>query len=191
MADGRITFSGNLMGISTPFKTKGDYPKTGVFFRVARNYRYFDREKNDWVEIGTKVQNCVVYGKTADNFIESEIPLGTPLTISGILRGQVSPAYVSKSGVEVEESFEENVNVEELGVSLQWFPISIPGKGERTGGSNKPRKNSQATSKAAPKESVKAAPKKAEKKDDDIFGNLDDIFGPDTGEDSLDNLWDE
>lgn len=186
MANSNISFVGGLVKISKPFKTKGEFPQTGVFFTIARNYSSYNRDTKTWEELGAVYQDCVVYGKMADNFLASNVPNGTPLNISGTLRGTKKDGFTTKSGIEVPESFIEIVNVDDIGISFQRNTLSVDKAASVKSGNSSNQNYSQ------PQQTQKSAPEKAETKS---VEQMDDIFGEsNTNDDALkdaDSLFDD
>lgn len=85
---------------------------------VARNYNRYNEATKQWEEIGTFYSNLTLFGKQAEGFAQSNIPLGTPLIVAGRFNARISKAYVDKNGVEHPARPEEEIFVEDIAVKF-------------------------------------------------------------------------
>lgn len=85
---------------------------------VARNYSRYNETTKQWEEIGTFYSNLTLFGKQAEGFAQSNIPLGTSLIVAGRFNARISKAYVDKNGVEHPARPEEEIFVEDIAVKF-------------------------------------------------------------------------
>lgn len=85
---------------------------------VARNYSRYNETTKQWEEIGTFYSNLTLFGKQAEGFSQSNIPLGTSLIVAGRFNARISKAYVDKNGVEHPARPEEEIFVEDIAVKF-------------------------------------------------------------------------
>ena len=85
---------------------------------VARNYSRYNETTKQWEEIGTFYSNLALFGKQAEGFAQSNIPLGTALIVSGRYNARNSKAYVDKNGLEHPSRPEEEILVEDIAVKI-------------------------------------------------------------------------
>lgn len=85
---------------------------------VARNYSRYNETTKQWKEIGTFYSNLALFGKQAEGFAQSNIPLGTSLIVSGRYNARNSKAYVDKNGLEHPSRPEEEILVEDIAVKI-------------------------------------------------------------------------
>ena len=85
---------------------------------VARNYSRYNETTKQWEDIGTFYSNLTLFGKQAEGFSQSNIPLGTSLIVAGRYNSRISKAYVDKNGVEHPARPEEEILVEDIAVKV-------------------------------------------------------------------------
>ena len=85
---------------------------------VARNYNRYNETTKQWEEIGTFYSNLTLFGKQAEGFAQSNIPLGTSLIVAGRFNARISKAYVDKNGVEHPARPEEEIFVKDIAVKF-------------------------------------------------------------------------
>lgn len=161
-----------------------------TFFTVARSYSERVND-NEWRDVGTEYINCTVFGNQAENFVKSNVPLGSQLLIVGRLQGRVNDAYTDKAGNQHPEQFEETVLVDSIAYSFERSQV-ITGyaKAYEVDGGTAPQQASQVKQdKPKAEQPKKAEPKKEEASDDvsDIFGLGDDWLSGDAS-DGIDSL---
>lgn len=83
MIDAQVTVTGNVTADPVFGQTNSGDPFTN--FRVAVNYGYFDREKNQYLTSGTSFFKVSAFGALAVNTFES-IQKGMPVVVHGRLR---------------------------------------------------------------------------------------------------------
>lgn len=167
MARNYIDFFGGLVRKGELYKT--DTGNSYVFITVANNYSEYDKETKTWKELGTIYKDCTLWGKDAESFMMSDIPLGTRLMISGELRYAPERTYTNKDGVEVTVPATESVSVDKIGVMLGYGQyVSEIGK---TNGQNQPKQTQQKKAVKQEKPQDKKEPTE-EKINQDVFESL-------------------
>ena len=85
---------------------------------VVRNYSRYNETTKQWEETGAFFSNLTLFGKQAEGFAQSNIPLGTSLIVAGRFNARISKAYVDKNGVEHPARPEEEIFVEDIAVKF-------------------------------------------------------------------------
>lgn len=175
----QITIVGGLVrkGELMVSKNQNEY----IQFSVAENYSEKQAD-GSYKELQPFMHNLTLFGKQAQLFAQSDIPLGTRLIITGDLTARTRPSYTDKNGITHPETVERQININGIGPLIDFGKIVTVSKS----GTAPAAQTSTAT--AAPAQAKPVAPAQPVqtpvKDDDDIFGsssssNDDDIFADD------------
>ena len=85
---------------------------------VVRNYSRYNEATKQWEETGAFFSNLTLFGKQAEGFANSNIPLGTSLIVAGRFNSRMNKAYVDKNGIEHPARPEEEILVEDIAVKI-------------------------------------------------------------------------
>lgn len=85
---------------------------------VVRNYSRYNETTKQWEETGAFFSNLTLFGKQAEGFAQSNIPLGTSLIVAGRFNSRMNKAYVDKNGIEHPARPEEEILVEDIAVKI-------------------------------------------------------------------------
>lgn len=157
--NGGLVFKGELMESSN-----GDRTTKYIRIRLARNYSKRQPD-GSYKDIGTTFVNATAFNGIAEAIAASDIPLGTQMFVTGSLNGNVRPAY-EKDGVQYPESFEEQLNIESIGVDLS-RKISVTVHKNSTGGTATATATTQTASK--PVAQTETQPTSTGSSFDDLF----------------------
>lgn len=172
------TFRGNLV-------KKGDLltSKSNNFYiqlTIAENYSEKQSDET-WKELPPFYHNVTLFGKQAELFAKSDIPLGTPLFVTGELSARTRAAWTDNNGVVHPETIEQQIFVNGIGPLIDYGRTVSVGFG----------KDKEVAAQPTPAPSKPVAPKPAPAtptptNSDDIFGG--DIFG-DTSSSGSDDIF--
>lgn len=176
-----ITFEGTLVRKND--LRQGKNGAAFMHFTVARNYSRFNEETRAWEDIASIFQDCVVFGKLAENFDAANPQPGTRLVISGRLSGESARSYENKEGVTVEVPASESVLVDDLGISFSaWQQPKLPERG------SKPQTSSASKASAGTSKKGKLPDDFdiTEELEDDFTDFDGDLFSDDSSDDDFD-----
>ena len=100
-------------------------------FTVAENRRRFDRERQEWVDVGTTFVRCTVWRQMAENVAES-LPKGAQVIVRGDLYTEQYTRRDQTPGLSVV------MTVEDIGPTLR-FATAKPVRTARANGGQQPR----------------------------------------------------
>lgn len=111
------TFKGNLVSIGELMKSKND----NFYLRLSVVESYSEKQEDgSYKELDGIFHNLTLFGKQAELFAKSNIPKGTPLFIQGETSARTRPSYTDKQGVVHPESVESQINVNGIGVLIDY-----------------------------------------------------------------------
>lgn len=170
----RVFYNGGLTKV-------GEYKKTdkGGFLPISIARNYYEKDGDDFVEIGTAYENLMLFGKQAELFYKSKIELGTQIIICGERKGRILPSYTDKNGIEHPESFQEGIYVEMIGVALSHGKTVTVEKSSATKATTTTKKVTETKKTKGTKKVSKPKEEEIFEDDDEIFSDNDDIFEDD------------
>lgn len=116
---------------------------------IARNYSE-RQDDGSYKDIGQAFfENLTLWGKTAECFAQSEIPLGSPLIVTGYRVGVRRAPYINAQKEEIPERFEEEFRVTGIGALIEMKRKVIVQKAEYSNNNNN-NYNYQQSNKPAP-----------------------------------------
>lgn len=145
-------------------------------------------QAGEWVDDEAIWTDVTLWGPVATNFVNANLPLGTPLVIIGTRKARKAPAYTNQQNIEVPARVEQTVNASSIAVEITRFVTVTGTEKVQSQGQGQSQQQAPARQQAPAQQQAPAT-----QKSNDIFNDEDssDIFGSSSASDDSDDIFND